>query len=117
MNPRRLRPLALRSLRAGNRPGPGNRRPRQATYRTILGGVGLAGVLALSACQVPPGLYGVVNQGAAQHAAEHVAAGDPAAEVLCALGEDQPEGYLVPSALVVKYGGCPAAILNAVATE
>lgn len=94
---------------------PGNRRPRRHRALAVLGLLALAA--AGAACAIPPELYGTVNQGALAHAAEHVAAGAPAAEVLCALGEDQPQGYLVPSAMVVKYGSCRDAILNSVATE
>lgn len=109
MSPRRLRPLALRSLRAGNRPGPGNRRPRQATYRTILGGLGLVLIIALTGCTIPAELVPSVIDGAVAHASQHVAAGNAAEPVLCAVPDpDHPGGQglgvLIPSRLVAVLG-------------
>lgn len=77
--------------------------------------VAILGGFALTACAVPPGLNQFVNDGAAQHAAEHVAAGDPASEVLCA--SSNGDGYLVPSFLVTKWGGCHDALAHATSTE
>lgn len=84
------------------------KRPRQ------LAAVGLL-ALGLAGCSIPPSLYGIVNDGAATHAAEHVAANEPGERVLCADQRVAP-GYLVPSFMVVKYAGCPGAIAHATAT-
>jgi len=67
----------------------------------------LAGLgVAASGCNVPPELVEVVNIGAAEHAAQHMDAGEPNEEVLCAVdaGGALPSGILIASRLVDQFG-------------
>jgi hypothetical protein len=76
----------------------------------------LAAILALglTACTIPPALAPIVNTGAKTHADEHMAAGEPASRVLCAVDSGgTASGYLFPSFMVNRYGSCAAAWLRA----
>jgi hypothetical protein len=72
--------------------------------RAAAGALVALAALGASGCAIPAGLRTFVNQGAELHAHEHVAAGDRTAPVLCAIGEDYPQGWLIPSDAVDAFG-------------
>lgn len=84
--------------------------------RAAAGALVALAALGTSGCAIPAGLRDWVNQGAEAHAVEHVAARDPRAPVMCAIGEDFPQGWLTPSDAVAAFG-CAGAWRRAVATE
>lgn len=75
--------------------------------------------LGLAACQIPQGLEQVVNQGAQQHANEHVTDGTPTDKVLCAIpdGTGGYDGWLIPAGLVDLWQSCGLAWARAQGTE
>lgn len=73
--------------------------------------------LALTGCTVPAGLHDFVNDGAKSNAAGNLARGEPTRPVLCAIGEDAPTGWLIPSHMVARYGSCGDAWRNAGGTS
>jgi len=87
---------------------------RRAVHVTL----GLALLGLGTGCAIPADLVQTVAQGASDHAAQHLAAGEPAAMVLCPVGtvlEGASAATLIPSRIVARFG-CHLGDLRATAT-